>query len=125
MLPILNPPPISLPIPSLWVIPVHQPQASFTSFLMFVCLIAQSCPTLCEPMNCSPPGSSIHGDSPGKNIGVGCHALLQGIFPIQGLDLSLLLSPALQADYLSLSHQGSPSTTLLLRLSHSVVSDPL
>ena len=35
-------------------------------------------------MDCSPPGSSVHGDSPGKNTGVGCHALLQGIFPIQG-----------------------------------------
>ena len=35
-------------------------------------------------MECSPPGSSIHGDSPGKNTGVGCHSLLQGIFPTQG-----------------------------------------
>jgi len=32
-------------------------------------------------MDCSPPGFSVHGDSPGKNSGVGCHALLQGIFP--------------------------------------------
>ena len=37
-------------------------------------------------MDCSLPGSSIHGDSPGKNIEVGCHALLQGIFPTQGLN---------------------------------------
>ena len=36
------------------------------------------------PMDCSPPGSPVHGDSPGKNIGVGCCALLQGIFPTQG-----------------------------------------
>ena len=35
-------------------------------------------------MNCSPPGSSVHGDSPGKNTGVGCHALLQTIFLTQG-----------------------------------------
>ena len=48
------------------------------------CLVTQSCLTLCDPMNCSPPGSSVHGDSPGKNTGVGCHALLQGIFPTQG-----------------------------------------
>ena len=34
-------------------------------------------------MDCSPPGSSIRGDTPGKNTGVGCHALLQGIFPTQ------------------------------------------
>ena len=31
--------------------------------------------TLCDPMDCSPPGSSVHGDSPGKNTGVGCHDL--------------------------------------------------
>ena len=46
-----------------------------------VCLVAQSCLTLCYPMDCSPPGSSVHGDSPGKTTGVGCQALLQGIFP--------------------------------------------
>ena len=46
--------------------------------------VAQSCPILCDPMDCCPPGSSVHGDSPGKHTGVGCHALLQGIFPIQG-----------------------------------------
>ena len=50
-----------------------------------MCLVAQSCPTLCNLMDCSPPGSSVHGDSPGKSTGVGCHALLlQGIFPTQG-----------------------------------------
>ena len=38
----------------------------------------------CDPMDCSPPGSSVCGDSPGKNTGVGCHALLQGVFPTQG-----------------------------------------
>ena len=51
----------------------------------------QSCLTLCDTMDCSPPGNSVCGDSPGKNTAVGCHALLQGIFPIQGLNLSLLL----------------------------------
>ena len=54
-----------------------------------VCSVPQSCPTLCDPMDCSPPGSSVHRDSPGKNIGVGCHTLLQGIFPIQGLNSGL------------------------------------
>ena len=44
----------------------------------------QLCPTPCDPFDCSLPGSSVHGDSPGKNIGVGCHALLQGTFPTQG-----------------------------------------
>ena len=54
-----------------------------------VCLVAQPCLTLCDPMDCSPPGSTVHGDSPGKNTGVGCHALLQGIFPTQGLNPGL------------------------------------
>ena len=41
-------------------------------------------------MDCGPPGSSVHGDSPGKNTGVGCHALLQGIYPTQGLNPGVL-----------------------------------
>ena len=57
-----------------------------------VCLVAQSCPTLHNPMDCSPPGSSIHGDSPGKNTEMGCLALLQGIFPTQGLNSGLLIA---------------------------------
>ena len=36
-----------------------------------VCLVSQSCPAFCNPMDCSPPGSSVHGGSPGKNTGVG------------------------------------------------------
>ena len=47
-------------------------------------LVAQSCLTLCDPMDYSPSGSSYHGDSPAKNTGVACHALLKGIFPTQG-----------------------------------------
>ena len=50
---------------------------------IFCAVCAQSCLTLCDPMDCSPLGSLVHGDSPGKNTGVGCHALLQGIFPTQ------------------------------------------
>ena len=50
------------------------------------CVHAQLCLTLCDPMNCSLPGSSTHG----KNPGVGGHFLLQGIFPTQGSNLHLL-----------------------------------
>ena len=46
--------------------------------------------TLCDPMDYSLPDFSVHGDSPGKNTGVGCHALLQGIFPTQVLNPGLL-----------------------------------
>ena len=41
-------------------------------------LVTQSRPTLCDPVDCSPPGSSVHGNSPGKNSGVGCHFLFKG-----------------------------------------------
>ena len=63
---------------------------SFLSFLCAVCLVGQLCPTLCDSMDCSPPGFSVHGDSPGKNNGVGSLSLLQGIFPTQGSNPGLL-----------------------------------
>ena len=53
-----------------------------------VFMVAQSCP-LCDPMSCSSPGSSVHGDSQSKNTVVNCHALLQGIFPTQGSNTGL------------------------------------
>ena len=46
-------------------------------------LVTKLRPTLCDPMHCSLPGSSVHGIFPGKNTGVGCHFLLQGIFQTQ------------------------------------------
>ena len=54
-----------------------------------VCVFLISCVWLCDPMDCSPQGSSVHG-FPGKNTGVGCHFLLQEIFSTQGLNLHLL-----------------------------------
>ena len=45
---------------------------STLQFQRLLCLVTQSCLTLCDPMDCSLPGSSVHGDSPGKNTGVGC-----------------------------------------------------
>ncbi|CAN0465107.1 unnamed protein product [Rangifer tarandus platyrhynchus] len=72
----------------------------------------QSGPTLCDPVDCSPPGSSVHGDSPGKNTGVGCHALLQGIFLTQGgnprAPASLVLAGGILYHY---CHLGSPVFT--------------
>ena len=57
-----------------------------------LCLVAQSCLTVCNPVDCSPPGSSVQGDSPGKNTGVGCHAFLQEIFPTQVLNWGLRIT---------------------------------
>ena len=53
-------------------------------------------------MDCGPPGS-FYVDFPGKNMGVGCYALFQGIFPNQGLNL-----PHWRQSLYSLSHRGSP-----------------
>ena len=65
-------------------------------------LVTQSCPILCVPMDGSPPGSSVHGHSPGKNTGVGASS--RGIFPSQGWNPGLL--HCRQILY-HLSHQGS------------------
>ena len=56
----------------------------FLNLNAVLCAVLSQSVTLCDPMDCSLPGSSFHGDSQGKNTGVGCHALLQGIFPTQG-----------------------------------------
>ena len=71
----------------------------------FVCLVTQSWATLCDPMDCSLPGSSVHGHFPGKNIGVGCHAVLQEIFPTQASNPGL---PHFRQILYCLSHQGRP-----------------
>ena len=69
--------------------------------------VTQSRPTLCDSWDCSPPGSSVHEDSLGKNTGLGCHALLQGIFPTR----IELRSPALQADSSMSEPPGKPKNT--------------
>ena len=76
-------------------------------FMLCVCLVSQSCPITCNPTDCNPPGSSVHGDSPSKKTEVGCHFLLQGIFPIQGSNPGL---PHYRRILYCLSQQGSPST---------------
>ena len=66
---------------------------AYLTYMQSTCMHAkslQSCPTLCDPVDCSLPGSSVHGFSSGKNTGVGCSALLQGIFPTQGSNPHLL-----------------------------------
>ena len=69
----------------------------------------QSCLTLCDPMDHSLPGFSDHGDSPGQNTGVGCLALLQGIFPTQELNQGLL---SCRWILYQLSYQRSPLSSL-------------
>ena len=70
-------------------------------------MCAQSCPTLCDPMDYSLPGFSVHGILQAKNTGVGCHTLLQGIFPTLGSNLRLLHLLYWQAASLSLRQPGN------------------
>ena len=77
--------------------------------------VAKSCLTLCNPRDCSPSGSSVHGMS-GKNTGVGCHFLLQGIFPTQGSNLCLpcLLQVSYTAgEFFTAEPQCQPTVDLL------------
>ena len=73
-----------------------------------LCLVAQSCLTLCNPMDCNLPGSSVHGDSPGKNTGLGCHDPPPGDLPNPGIKTR---SPTLWADSLPSEPPGKPKNT--------------
>ena len=68
-----------------------------------VLLVMQSCLTLCDPVDCSLPGSSVHRDSPGKITGVGCYSLVQGILLCRQI-------------HYCLKHQRSPKPPLTKHL---------
>ena len=85
------------------------------------CPVLQSYPTLCNSMDYS-PWLLCPWDFPGKNTGVGCHFLLQDVFPTQRSNQHLL---NWQGDSLALSHLGSPTYFPLLLFSPSVVSNSL
>ena len=83
------------------------------------------CPTLCNSMNGSLPGSSVHRHSPGKNTGVGCHAIIQGIFLTQGSNPLFLRLLHWQADSLPLEPPGKPQdrgNLLEKRVTHDLPS---
>ena len=89
-------------------------------FLTLVCvlvtLVAQSCPTLCDPMDCSP------WNSPGQNTGVSSLSLLQPIFPTQESTRGLLHCRRI---LYQLSYQGSPPRSIFVCIcSHLWVCDP-
>ena len=73
-----------------------------------LCLVAQSCPTLCDPMDYSLPGPSVlPGDFPRKNTGVGSCSFLQGISPTQGSNPGL---PYCRQILYHLNHKGPQNT---------------
>ena len=92
-------------VPPLWTLPHLFSLSIRHHHCSVLCLVAQSCLTISDPMDCSPPGSSVCRDSPGKNPGVGCQVLLQGIFPAQELNQGLLHCRWI---LYQLSNQGSP-----------------
>ena len=67
-------------------------------------LVCQSCPTLCDPMDCSPPGSSVHGISQARIMEWVAISFSRGFSP--GIELR---SPALQADFLPSEPSGKPN----------------
>ena len=76
---------------------------------------AQSCLTLCDPMDCSPSGSIVHGILQARMLVWVGHALLQGIFLTQGLNSGLL--HCVQVLY-HLSHQGIPERQIFHTLNN-------
>ena len=64
---------------------VHQETTQYHKATMCVCvLLTQSCPALCNPMDCNPPGSSVHGIFQARTLEWVAISLLHGIFLIQG-----------------------------------------
>ena len=113
---------------------------SFTKLYVFVhaCgCVCYSCPTLCDPMDGSQPGSSVHGIFQARNTGVGCHTLLQGIFLTQGWNSCLLCllhgqtgslplpPPGKLNIYIQLIHLGRPPLPLSLQISSLALSERL
>ena len=70
--------------------------------------VTQLCPTLCNSMDCKPIRLLHPWDFPGKSAGVGCHFLLQGIFPTQESNPGL---PHCRQTLYRLSHQGTTAST--------------
>ena len=73
-----------------------------------MCSVTRSFLTLCDPMDCNPPGSSVHGMFSGKNTGVDCCFPPSEDLPDLGIEPMSSVSPALQADSLTAEPSGKP-----------------
>ena len=94
------------------------------SITICVCVHAELCPTVCDPKDCSAPGSSVWGIFQAKNTGVGSHFLFQGICPTKGLNPHHLCFLHWQADSLPLCHLGSPSLSMSVLFTFKPCSTP-
>ena len=84
------------------------------SMVCYCCLVPKSCLTLWDPVDCSPPASSVHGISQARILKRVAFPS-PGNLPDPGMEPA---SPALQADSLPLSHWGSPQIILFFSCSH-------
>ena len=86
---------------------------------VLLCLVPHLCPTLQDPMDCSPPGSSVHEIYPGKNTRVGCHAPPLGDLPNQGFPscVCLFVAPTQLVPLFYIEFQIQMNNILLALLS--------
>ena len=118
----------SCPFPSLSFLTPSLPEIPVSVDCVVCTELLQSCPALCNRMDCSSLGSSVHRDSPGKNTGVDFVACSRASSQL-GIEPTFPVIPSLQADSLPLSYRGSPChyryTVRSDQISRSVVSDSL
>ena len=79
----------------------------FQNLLHYCVCYAQLCPALCDPMDCSPPGSSVHGIFQARILERVVNLYFRGIFQTQELKLCLLFLLKGQVESLLLHHLGS------------------
>ena len=92
--------------------------ASFPGYLCVCAKSLQSCCLTLQPRGLQPTRRLCPWDSPGKNTGVGCHALLQGIFSTQGSNLGLLYSRWI---LYCLSHWGSQINYIPIKINLKII----
>ena len=88
--------------------------SKFSNSCIYACV--QSRHTLCDAMDCSPPDSSVHGVLPGKNTRVGCHFLLQGIFPTQGVEPRSFEFPLLASRFFTTAQPVKPKNSCMMMI---------
>ena len=107
-------------LPYFHVIPISL--LSKVSVCVSVCWVAESCPTLCDPMNYNLPGSSCPWNFSGKNTGVGCHFPPPGDLPNPGIEPVSPESPARHADSSRAKPSGKPKGTAGKQQSWNIAS---
>ena len=93
----------------------------FTHVHLCICVCVQShfsSVQLCDPMDRSLPSSSAHGILQGKTTGVGCHDILQGIFPTKGLNLNIICRLHWQEGSLPLAPSRKPTLICIVAIKH-------